>query len=115
MSPFSTQINKRISLQQRSIAQDASGAQVDSWTDLGDLWASIEPLNGRELIAAQAVQSEISHKITIRYQSQFANPQQIAAMRIKYKGRLFNIHGSINIGEANRKIEILATEGLNPG
>ncbi|WP_051566948.1 phage head closure protein [Herminiimonas sp. CN] len=108
-------MNRRITLQQRSTAQDAYGAQVDTWTTLGDLWASIEPLTGRELMAAQAVQSEVSHKITIRYQAQFANPQQVAAMRISYQGRMFNIHASMDIEEAHKIIEILATEGVNQG
>lgn len=111
----SSALNRRITIQQRGTAQDEFGAQVNTWTEIGSLWASIEPLNGRELIAAQAVQSEISHRITIRYQPQFSNPKHVATMRIMYKDRIFNIYAAMNIAEGNRMIDILATEGVNEG
>ncbi len=108
-------LNRRITIQQRSPGQDENGAQIDAWADVCSIWASIKPLSGQELMAAQAVQSEISHRITIRYQLQFSNPKHVATLRIMYKERIFNIHAAMNIEEANKMIEILATEGVNQG
>jgi SPP1 family predicted phage head-tail adaptor len=94
---------------------DSYGQQVTSWSDAFTTWASIEALSARELFAAQAVQSEVSHRITVRYRTDLANPAATAAMRAIYNGRIFNIQGATNVDERNRTIEILASEGLNNG
>ncbi|PUA17267.1 phage head closure protein [Glaciimonas sp. PCH181] len=105
----------RITLQQRSTAADSLGQQATTWSDLFTIWAYIESLTARELLAAQAVQSEVNHRITVRYRAEFANPISVAAMRAIYKGRYFNISGALNLDERNRTIELLASEGLNNG
>lgn len=108
-------LRKRVTFQTRSTAQDAAGQQLTTWADVFTASASIEPVSARELLAAQAVRSEISHKITLRYRSEFANPQTVAAMRCVYKGRIFNIGGALNFEERNRTVELLVAEGLNNG
>ncbi|NBS77711.1 MAG: head-tail adaptor protein, partial [Betaproteobacteria bacterium] len=47
------QMNRRITLQRPSTAQDTYGGPVRTWTDLGTFWAEIQPLSGRELESAQ--------------------------------------------------------------
>lgn len=108
-------LKRRITLQQHGTGADELGQPVLTWVDVATIYASIEPLSGRELLAAQAVQSEVSHKITIRYQPQFANPKAMAAMRIIYNSRVFNIHASIDVNDGHRMIELSASEGLNDG
>lgn len=105
----------RVVFQRRDTAVDSYGQQVTSWSDAFTTWASIEPLSARELFAAQGVQSEVTHRITARYRAELANPAGVAAMRVAYRGRIFNIQGATNVKERNRTIEILASEGLNNG
>jgi SPP1 family predicted phage head-tail adaptor len=111
----SGELNNRVILQQRATTQDSFGAQINTWSDVTTLWVSIEPLTGRELFAAQAVNTEITHVVKTRYQALFADPKAVAAMRLNYGGRLFNIHAPMNIGEGNREVQLLCSEGLNPG
>ena len=113
-------LRRRILIQSPSTGQDAYGEPLTVWTNVfaagdGKIYAEIVPLSGRELFAAQAVQSETSHKITARYRVEFANPKTVAGMRAVYNGRLFNISGAINAYDRNRTVELLATEGLNNG
>ena len=108
-------LRKRVTFQTRSAAVDSFGQQVTTWTDAFTVWASIEPLSARELFAAQAVQSEVSHKVAVRYRAELANPVAVAAMRVVYSGRWFNVQGALNIDERRRSIELLATEGLSNG
>lgn len=112
-------LTRRITLQQRATTQDTFGGQSITWTDVATVWAAVEPLTGRELLSAQAVQSTVSHQITIRYQAQFADPKQMAQMRaVMIKDgvtRLFNIHGSRDEGEKRQSIVLDAEEGLNDG
>ena len=108
-------LKRRITLQQRSTTQDAMGGQVTTWSDLLTVWASIEPLSGRALVNAQAVATEVSHKITLRWQSALADPKVVSALRISYKGRFFNIAAALNENENNNVLILLASEGLNDG
>ena len=108
-------LGQRITLQKRSVAQDATGGQRATWTDVATVWAEVVPLTGRELIAAQAVTSETSHQITLRWQPAFADPKTIAALRVVFNGRHFNINAAINEDERNRMLTLLVTEGMNEG
>ena len=106
---------KSVKFQTRDVTVDSYGQQSTSWSDAFSTRARIEPLSVRELFAAQAVQSEISHRITVRYRSQFANPTAVAAMRVLFGTRVFNIIGALNIDERHGIVEISASEGLNDG
>ena len=108
-------LRKRVTFQTRNTATDAYGAQVNTWVDLVTVYASIEPLSGGELYAAQSVQSEVSHNITVRYRPELAVPKIVAAMRVVYGTRIFNLQASINTEERNRHLTIKASEGLNNG
>ena len=106
---------KSVKFQTRDLSVDSYGGQVTTWTDAFTTRAAIEPLSARELFAAQAVQSEVSHRITVRYRSELANPALVGAMRVLYGTRVFNIQGAININERHGIVEISASEGLNDG
>jgi SPP1 family predicted phage head-tail adaptor len=109
----------RIRLQRRSLVKDALGQQTPDWIDIGPpLWADVVPLSGRELLAGQAIHVEVNHTIAIRYQRQFGNPREMAAMRILYGrswDRIFNIHASIDPEERHQTLEFSCSEGLNDG
>lgn len=108
-------LRHRVTFQSRSVATDSFGAQSTIWTDVTTVWADIAPLSGRELLAAQQINVEISHSITIRFQQQFSGPKAVAAMRIIYCDRIFNIHASIDPDERRRSIVLTCSEGLNNG
>ena len=72
-------------------------------------------MSGRALLAAQAVKSELSHEITLRYRAEFANPISASEMRAVYNGRYFNIHAVMNKDERNRELTLMCSEGLNNG
>lgn len=113
--PSAGRLNTRLTLQQRSTTQDASGGQSTTWSDVATVWAFVRPLSGREIIAAQAVNSELTHQITIRWQAAYASPKAMAAMRLVAGGRIFNIQSAANEREENRYLVMMATEGLNDG
>ncbi len=109
------QLRNRITIQQRVTQQDAAGQPVDSWVTLFTCWADVSPLTGRELLAAAAVQSSVTHAITVRYRPEFAVPKDVARMRVVFSGRYFNIHAALNQDERNRVVILRSEEGLNDG
>jgi SPP1 family predicted phage head-tail adaptor len=104
-------LRHRITIQAPANGTDGYGAPVPGWADFAvDVQASIRPLSSRELIAAQAAQSETSHEIRMRYM-----PGITAAMRAVFNGRYFNLSRPLNVDERNIELIIPATEGLNDG
>ena len=101
---------RRVVLQQRSSTLDSWGQQVLTWVDVVTAWALIEPLEGRELVTAQALRAETTHKVTNRYRAGITT-----AMRIVYQGRIFNILSSLDDAMNHVMLQMLCSEGLNEG
>lgn len=108
-------LRRRVAFQARSSGKDTYGAATQLWATVATCWAAIEPLSARERAVAAQTLGEVSHQITVRYQPFMADPVAVAAMRIQYGARLFNVGGAINHDERNQVVTILATEGVNNG
>ena len=101
------QLDKRVKIQQATVARDAHGQPIETWSDLASVWASIEPLRGREFFAARQFQAETTHKLTGHWISGV-----LPTMRISHGSRTFGIEAVINVGERNRVLELMCTEVL---
>ena len=109
------QLNRVVSIQQRSTTQDTFGGLPESWTEITQVYALIEALSGYEKMAADAVASGVSHRITVRYDPMFDDPKIAATYRIVYNTRIFDIQAPMNVDEGNHIVELLATEGMTLG
>ena len=98
-------LTTHIRIEQLTTLQDPAGQPVESWIPFAVVWAEIKPLRGREFWAARQVQSEVTHKICIRYCSGVNS-----AMRIAHCGRYFDILSAINVAELNDELEMLCVE-----
>lgn len=94
-----------ITFQKLSNIQDDYGAPIEQWNDVLTIRAGIYPLSGREFYAAETVNSEVTHKINMRYMLGL-NPD----MRIKFGDRYFNIISIINFQERNVMLQLLCKE-----
>ena len=115
----SGQLRHQLTFQVRSTTQDAAGGESTTWTDAVTTWGDVASLTGREMMAAQAVNIELSHTITIRYKPQFADPKVVAAMRVLWVKdgitRLFNIQSASDDDERRKYMILMVYEGLNDG
>ncbi len=96
-----------VKIQTYTKSRDAYGEEIETWEDFFAPHASIEPLIGREYLAAKQVQAEVSHKIRMRYIAGITS-----TMRIVFGTRIFGIVSIINVQERNREIVIMATEDM---
>lgn len=69
-------LSRRVTIQQRTESQNATGEVVWTWVDVCTVSAEISAVSGREFFAAQQVQSNVTHSILIRYR-----PGIVAKMR----------------------------------
>jgi SPP1 family predicted phage head-tail adaptor len=103
-------LRRQITIQQRDATVDSFKQEVVTWTTFATCWAEIDPMSGRELMAAGAQQFEMTHEITIRYRAGVT-----PAMRVLYQGRIFNIVAVIDNDTQHRKLTLVCQEGLTQG
>lgn len=60
-------LNKRIKIDRPNETQNDLQEVVIEYVFWQEVWASIEPLNGKEFLTAQQIQSDVSTRIRIRY------------------------------------------------
>lgn len=106
-------LRHRVVLQQRTAASPTnhpSGEKDAAWTTYLTVWASVEPLAGRELFAAQQVNSEVSVRIRMRYRDGITHK-----LRASFDGRIYDIVAVIDREERHVELELLCTEGASNG
>lgn len=101
-------LRKRAVLQSEQRATDAGGGYSLTWADLATVWVRFTPLSGREAVAADRLESRVTHRVTMRWRDDL---NLSAALRLKLGARLFNIHAVLNDGERNRTAILLVEEG----
>lgn len=91
---------------QRSVeTDDGYGGKTTIWQDVVTVWASVEPLTGREFFYAHQITNEVSHRVRVRYRTDIS-----VEMRIKHLNRYFGIESMIDIKERREFMELLCRE-----
>lgn len=106
-------LDKRVTIQQlvpASPDQDAGGEPDEIWTDLKTVWAAVEPLKGREFLAAQQVNAEVTGQIVIRKRAGIT-----PKMRCSYDSRIYDIVAVVDPGEEGEMLILYVREGANAG
>lgn len=96
-------LDRRVTIQQRTLGQSASGAATETWADFATVWAGKRDLKGREFFDAQKENAEISTEFRLRWRSDVT-----AEMRLQLDGLTYDI---VSIAELARRegLLILAT------
>jgi len=92
-------LRHRCTLQRKQQTQNPqTGAMVTTWVTEATVWAAVEPLSAREFVAAQAVQANVSVRITVRYR-----PGITSAMRLLHDGKVYGITGVLADKDSGRE------------
>lgn len=98
-----------VAMQFPGTTADATGYVVPTWTTAANVYARIEPLTVRERLLAGERQSEMSHRIIIRYSPELSALD--GTWRVLYGSRVFLLDGApINRDERNRSVEMMCIE-----
>ena len=97
------ELRHRITFQKLTTTTNENGFEIEEWTDVKTVWASITNLHGREYYEAAAVQAENTVKFTVRYIKDLDT-----SMRILFKDKEYNITSIDNIKYENKLMEIKA-------
>ncbi len=98
-------LRHRITIQEASERQDSTGAVVNTWVDRATIWAAVEPLSGRELVAAQALNAETSTRIRTRYWAGIT-----PKMRASWGDHIYDILSVVELESAQRELHLMCKE-----
>ena len=98
------ELRHRVQLQVSS-EQNSRGNTTKVWGTEDAIWAAVEPLSGRELIEAQEVVADATHRVTIRYLAD-VTPRK----RFLFGTRELYIESVQNIDERNRELVLTCVE-----
>ncbi|WP_109512783.1 phage head closure protein [Pseudomonas ovata] len=108
------QLNQRIEIQHKVGVRDPGTGEFGEpvWTRFVEVWAQKVDLSARDLIAAQAAQSEATARIVIRYR-----PGLLPSMRIVHRGQVYSIEGPPLEDPASGReyLTILVSKGVKDG
>lgn len=99
------ELRHRVSIQKKRITEDELKQQTENWADIATVWASIEPLSGREYFSARQENSEVTTKITIRYRRDIT-----ADMRVVFDGKILEVLSVINPQEWCKSLVLMCRE-----
>ena len=98
-------LRHRVAIQEPVEARNSYNEAINTWALVAVVWAWVAPLAGREFFAAEHVQSEITHRVRLRYRAGITSE-----MRVVYAGRVLMIQSVIDRGERRRELELMCRE-----
>ncbi len=101
------QLRHEIIIQSAETTPNDLGEAVETWSTFAAVRAAIIPINGKEYFSAGQEQSNVSHKITMRYL-----PDVNTKMRILFGSRVYNIKSVINFQERGRELQLMVIEDV---
>ena len=100
-------LRHKIIIQEQTDEKNEYGERLDVWDNVLTTFAGINPLTGKEFFTGEKFNSEVTHKIIMRY-----TPVIKPYMRIKYGDRIFSIISIINYQERNAELTVMCKELL---
>ena len=98
-------LRHRVSLQELARNQSVTGEMIPSYAPYATVWASVEPLTGRELEFAQQITAETNYRVTIRY-----NSKVDVEHRVVFGDNTFEVTSVVNPDERNEQLFLMCKE-----
>ena len=95
-------LTERVTVERFTATYDELGQPIESWAPLFTCWAAVEPLTGREYLAAQAAVSEVTARIRMRFR-----PWMTAEDRVIHNGTTYGIESVIDVRSEHRELHLM--------
>jgi len=86
-------LDRKITIQKKTVSQNTFGEEVETWSTFSKVWAKVIPLRGQERFESKQVNAELDTMFRIRYLTGV-----LPTMRIVHETRLYDIHSVAEIG-----------------
>lgn len=112
-------LRHKVTIQKLDGTLDAAGQENQTWVDVVQAWAAIEPLRGDERFTAQQEVAQVTTRIRTRFLDLGLDPVGVRPkMRVKFIDlaqnpdltRLYDILAVINVGQRDRETHLMCKE-----
>lgn len=100
-------LRERVTIQNATETRNAMGETTQSWGTYVERWASVQGISAREFLLSGQQQTEISHRVRLRYVDGLTS-----TMRILWRGRILEIASALEHNNRSEH-ELLCTERLD--
>ncbi len=99
-------MQRRLEWETQATTQDAMGQPNYTWSAVATRYASVEPLSGRELMAASGEHADVTVRIRARYDATLrtVKPADRILDPTYSPAAVYDIQWIQNIGERNREV-----------
>ena len=95
-------LRDRVQIMRKVVTRNTIGDEVPTWELVREVWASVEPLRGREYISLREAQSDLTTRIRMRY-----TPDIGTAMRVVSGDSTYDIDSIVDVKNRHRELELL--------
>jgi SPP1 family predicted phage head-tail adaptor len=96
------QLDQRIVIERLVEGYDELGQPINDWLPIVTTWAAVEPLVGREYLAAAALVAEVTARVRMRFR-----PGITAADRIVHDGKVYGITSVADVHSSRRELVLM--------
>lgn len=102
----------RLKLQTRATSVDSYGQQDDTWSESASRLVDVNPLNGREFLQASGENSDITVRLSVRYDATVgaAKPEDRWVDESVSPQVVFDIQAVINVGNRNKELVFMCKQ-----
>ncbi len=97
-------LRHRIEVQSPTDSQGRMGSVTQTWATDATVWAGIEPISGRERLASDVIQADVTHRIIMRHRA------LTTENRLLFGARVFNIDAVLDRDERATELEVMVKE-----
>ena len=106
-----SRLRTKLMFQYDTRSKDTDGFEEADWTDKGERFCQVEPLQGREYWDAHAVLGQQGLKIRTHYDTVIKDASDGDRWRMKNGSTVYDIVSMVVVDEENRWLEFLCTTG----
>ena len=99
-------LRHKVALKRSTNTTDTGGGMTKSYSDLTRIFASVRPVNGKEVFRHGKMEESVTHEVMIRYRADIDTKDKVV-----FGSREFNIRHIRNIDERNRYMLLVCSEG----
>ncbi|SEA23117.1 head-tail adaptor protein [Rubrimonas cliftonensis] len=104
-------LNRLLTLEAPTRAEDGAGGATLGWTPLGAHWAELRSTSAREGVAGGVEASAVTHRATLRWAPFDAPSRPTAQQRFREGRRVFDILGVTEADPRNAHLHVWLREG----
>ncbi|MFK8477614.1 phage head closure protein [Enterobacter kobei] len=104
-------LRNRVTIRVFTTHRDPSGQVIQTWEDGETIWAEVNGISGRELVAAGAEFAEATIRVWVRFRRDITAANRLKVLTGPFVGATLNIIGPPIPDSGMTRLEILCKQG----